>query len=73
MTVSQLRKKLKGIDGNLPVYIADHDHAEYETNSIANQAYVVDYKDLSDYSKEQMKKRGDEFSRQAKKYLVIRP
>ncbi len=45
LTVSQLRKKLKGIDCKLPVYIADHDHGTYETNGRLSFVRVVNQAD----------------------------
>ena len=70
MTVSELRKKLKGINGKLPVYIADHDHGEYDVNSIANQVFIVNRDEMSNWDK----KNEDQSQRDnPKKYLVIRP
>ena len=65
MTVSDLRKQLKGVDGKLIVYTADHDQSEYETNGIVNFAFVVDQSE-NEYDVE------DIFKIEGK-YFVLRP
>lgn len=49
MTVSELRKALKGIKGDTPVYMADHDHGTYETNSLVNRVMLIDQKNADDW------------------------
>jgi hypothetical protein len=71
LTVKELRKALRGVPDNMPVYIADHDHAEYGTNSIAGLAYVVDQNELNEFEKESLE-RNPEFKIKGK-YFVIRP
>lgn len=48
MTVKELKEKLKSMPDNLTVYLADHDHAEYETNSRAHSVDIVDQKNASE-------------------------
>ncbi len=45
MTVSELRKLMKGVPGNLKVYIRDHDHSRYEYNGAAGHAEIVNRKE----------------------------
>lgn len=45
MTVKQLKEKLKGVPDNTPVYLADHDHADYETNCLAYSVHIQNQKD----------------------------
>lgn len=54
MTVAELRKALKGVPGHLVVYTRDHDHGEYETNSIARSAQVLNQKDATGREKENL-------------------
>lgn len=70
MTVSELRKYLKGVPGSMPVYIADHDHAEFEVNSIAGYAEVMDKRDAD---AERERATNYQFDNLPNKYLVIRP
>lgn len=72
MTVSELIKALNGVPGNLPVYIADHDHGDYETGG---KASFVDVKDQSEADEEGKaylnSKQGNAFKIKGK-YLVIK-
>ena len=54
MTVSELRKKLKGIDGNIEIYISDHDHGTYETNGKLKDLRILNQKDMSDWDKQNL-------------------
>lgn len=71
LTVGKLRKCIRGVNPNMVVYIADHDHAEYETNSVAGLAYVVDQSNLSEFEKERLDKNPE--LKIEGKYFVIRP
>lgn len=46
MTAKELRKALKGIPDNTPIYIRDHDHDTYETNSKARNAELLNQVDM---------------------------
>lgn len=48
MTVSELRKKLKGLKGDMPVYISDHDHGEYETNGSLGSVKVINHSNMDE-------------------------
>lgn len=67
MNVSDLRKAIRRLDGNMPVFIADHDHGEYEYNSIAGSAKV-----MNQDGKTASQEIGHEFIIEGD-YLVIRP
>jgi hypothetical protein len=54
MKVKDLRKALKGVNGNMDVYTKDHDHSEYETNGLAGYAEVVNQKNMDEYEKERL-------------------
>ena len=41
-TVGQLRKALKNLPANMPIYVSDHDHGTYETNGPLHVAEVKD-------------------------------
>ena len=51
LTVSQLRQKLKGLDGKLPVYISDHDHGTFETNGKLGNVNKLNQEDMDDLDK----------------------
>lgn len=68
MTVGELIKKLKGLDGNLPVYISDHDHSEWETNGKLNSVYKVNQKDMDKWNKKHL----DPIFKIEGEYLVLR-
>lgn len=67
MTVSELRKALKGINGKLTVYSQDHDHGVYETNGRVSSVSVIDQKNMEDWEK----KNFDPVHKRKGKYLVI--
>jgi len=56
LTVGQLKKALKGIDEKTPVYLADHDHLEWETNGQANRVEVINQKDFDQWTQDRLKK-----------------
>lgn len=70
LTVGKLKKALKGLPDNTPVYTQDHDHAEYETNGLARYATLMNQKDATDYQRKQQDLDGD-FKIEGP-YLVIR-
>lgn len=65
MTVSDLRKALKGVKGTLDVYTRDHDHNEYEVNGLTNSAGVIDQKNMDEHERMRQKKgRGNGYKRE---------
>lgn len=46
MTLKELRRKLRGLDPNMQVYIANHDHSEWETDARVTN---VDVRNQNDY------------------------
>lgn len=70
LTVGQLKKALKGIKDSTPVYLADHDHSEWETSSRANYLEVINQKDLDDYAKQKLEE--DPYFKIKGEYVVIR-
>lgn len=70
LTVGKLRDILKGLPDNMPIYTADHDHSEWETNGRASYAEVRNQKDMSDYAKECLERDKGIFKRKGK-YFVI--
>lgn len=48
MIVKDLIKKLKKMPQHLDIYMADHDHGHFETNSIVNQVYLIDKKEMDE-------------------------
>ncbi len=56
LTVGQLKKALKGIDDKTPIYLADHDHSEWETNGQANRVEVINQKDFDQWTQDRLKK-----------------
>ena len=46
MTIKELRKKLRGLDENMKVYIANHDHSEWETDGLASNADIRNQDDF---------------------------
>lgn len=75
MTVKQLISKLKKLPPNLEVYSADHDHGEFETNTILNYCDLIDKKDMSESVKEQHNNDPyyECFNNTPKRYVVVRP
>lgn len=74
MTVKQLIAKLKKMPQGLPIYIADHDHGQYETNSIVGTCEIVDKEDMDESEKERTTEKFYEaFNGTPNKYVVIRP
>lgn len=70
LTVGQLKKALKGIDDKTPVYLADHDHSEWETNGQADRVEVINQKDFDQWIQDRLKK-DNEFKIDGN-YVVIR-
>jgi hypothetical protein len=70
LTVGQLKKALKGIDDKTPIYLADHDHSEWETNGQANQVQVINQKDFDQWIQARLKK--DSQFKIDGNYVVIR-
>jgi alpha-N-acetylglucosamine transferase len=70
LTVGQLKKALKGIDEKTPVYLADHDHSEWETNGQANRVEVINQKDFDEWTQDRLKK--DSQFKIEGTYVVIR-
>lgn len=65
MKVSELRKILKNVPGDLDIYTADHDHDDFEVNGLVSYAMIIEYT-------EQNKLNSGYFSdKQPKKYFVI--
>lgn len=64
LTVKDLRRALKGVPGNTPVFTADHDHGKYEWNSRARTAELVNQLGV-ERVQEEFKLKGN--------YFVIRP
>jgi hypothetical protein len=53
MTLKQLRKQLRGLDENMQIYIANHDHSEWETDALTSHVDVRNQKDYDvDYKSE---------------------
>lgn len=52
MTVSELRKLLKNMDGRMQVYAADHDHSDWETNGPVRSVEIVEQSKMDSYAKE---------------------
>ncbi|HYD90495.1 MAG TPA: hypothetical protein VEA37_03290 [Flavobacterium sp.] len=67
LKVKDLIKKLKKFDGDLPVYIADHDHATFETNGQAYSVHIVDQKNMDKAAKARQK----EFYKIEGEYIII--
>lgn len=63
LTVSDLRKALKGLKGNTPVYVSDHDHGKYETISKAYRAEKLNQEEADPWDEvdEDFKIEGDYF------------
>jgi hypothetical protein len=49
MTLKELRKELRGLDENMQVFIANHDHSEWETDACTSS---VDVRNQDDYKDE---------------------
>ena len=56
MTIKELRKQLRGLDENLEIYTADHDHSEWETNGKASCVEVRNQSEMDGYAKESLRK-----------------
>ncbi len=69
MTVSQLRKALKGINGKMEVYLCDHDHGTYEYNGKLGCVMKVNQKDNKN---EYRTKQDDEIFTAKGTYLTLR-
>ena len=70
LTVGQLKKALKGIDDKTPVYLADHDHSEWETNGQANRVEVINQKEFDQWTQDRLNK--DSQFKIDGNYVVIR-
>ena len=70
LTVGKLKKALKGIDDKTPVYLADHDHSEWETNGRASIVELINQKDFDDYIQGEIEK--DSCFKIDGNYIVIR-
>jgi hypothetical protein len=75
MKVKKLIALLKKMPPDLDVYMADHDHSEYETNSLIGDVCLVDKSEMDNYAKHLHK--NDLFYRSFNStdevYVVIRP
>lgn len=69
LTAGKLRKLLIGIPANTPIYIADHDHGTYETNSIARIAKLINQEDADPWDVDRLA----EVQKITGPYFVIRP
>jgi len=49
MTIKELKEVIKDLPDNMPVYAADHDHSEWETNGPVRFVDVVDQSKLDEY------------------------
>lgn len=56
MTVSELRKKLKGVNGDLPVFVSDHDHGRYEWNGKVGDVLLLNQRDMDDFERKALDK-----------------
>lgn len=54
LTVGKLKKALRGLPDNMPVYTRDHDHSEWETNGRASDAVVLNQADMDDYAQQSL-------------------
>lgn len=74
MTVSELRKALRGLRGDMDVYTRDHDQTWYETNADVRSVEVVSRREMDDYERGQARRdHGDDFDCRKKKYVVVGP
>ena len=49
MTIKELRKKLRGLDENMQIYISNSDHNEWETDALT---YAVDVRNQDEFKEE---------------------
>ena len=68
MTIKELRKKMRGLDENMEVFVANHDHSEWETDALANS---VDVRNQEDYIEELQNERDRAQPKIEGDYLVI--
>lgn len=54
MTIKELRKQMRGLDENLEIYTADHDHSEWETNGKTFCAEVRNQSEMNEHAKESL-------------------
>lgn len=75
MKVKKLISLLKKMPQDLDVYTADHDHSEYETNSIIGNVCLVDKSEMDSYTKNLHKNNQlyEAFNSTDEVYVVIRP
>ena len=69
LTVGKLKKLLKGIDDKTPIYLADHDHSEWETNGTASDVRIVNQNDFDEWTQKRLEK--DEQFKIKGTYVVI--
>jgi len=68
MTIKELRKKLRGLDENMQVFIANHDHSEWETDGLA---VGLDVRNQDDYIEELTNERDSAQPKIDGDYVVI--
>lgn len=76
MTVNALIKELKKLPGNLEVYWADHDHAQWETNNTVQRADLHDKEEDLEQAKTCCTCKNDLdyfIEYMPKRYVVLRP
>jgi len=72
LTVGDLKKALRGLPKDMPVYTQDHDHAEWETNGLAGWCGVRNQLDMDDYAQEQLSKDKDDCFKIDGDYFVVK-
>lgn len=75
MKVKKLIALLKKMPQDLDVYIADHDHGEYETNSIIGNCELVDKSEMDNDTESRHKVNPfyEAFNGTPEMYVVVRP
>lgn len=68
MTLKELRKQLRGLDENMQVFIANHDHSEWETDACTSS---VDVRNQDDYKEELKNERDNAQPTIEGNYIVI--
>lgn len=49
MTVKELKKALRGMPDNAPVYTRDHDQRDYEVNYLVREVELLNREDANEY------------------------